>query len=811
MADKLNIASAPAQLVSPDRSAPVRVEGPLPRSNATADGRHSRLSFFKKVLTFSQEIRASRDTDQIMRAVTAHLCDLFECEWFVLYAMSEDHSSLVPRYHTGPCTAKELTLALSDHSLASFVALQRRPVCLRDVYDDIELASLAPTLRFSRAPDLRSGQRTRQVLIAPLLDSPGNTLLGVIQLVNNRSGRPFRSIAAEGLKELCSALAIALRPRLKTPRAPRSKYDFLITGQLLSAAEFERASRSANAAGGDIERVLVDEYHLTLAALGAALARFFGVPYEPFKADRVKPSALLKNLKREFVEHNRWLLIEHDADLLVILALDPEQVKHSRMVNNIFPKARLVFRVTTTVEFKLTVDQFFGALADSGSVGDLLSGMKELAAEANYAAEDASVVDDNELVKLVNKIIIEAYRQGASDIHIEPGLGNDKTVIRFRKDGSLEPYIEIPASYRNALLARIKIMCDLDTSEHRKPQDGKIRFHKFGQLDIELRVLTIPSAGGVEDVVMRILTAGEPIPLELLGVLPHNLQRLKQVIANPHGLFFVCGPTGSGKTTTLHSVLRVLNTPETKIWTAEDPVEITQKGLRQVQVNRKTGLDFATVMRSFLRADPDIIMVGEMRDEETVSICLEASLTGHLVLATLHTNSAAESIVRLLDMGMDPFNCADALLGVLAQRLAKRLCPRCRRPYRVSAPEFDVLLTEYCAEMRPAAASREEAELRKAQLRLSWVERHADSAGHFTLYHPVGCGQCNRGYKGRIGLHELMVATANVKRLLQERARVADLLIAAMDDGMLTLKMDGIEKVLAGATDMKQVRLVCIN
>jgi type II secretory ATPase GspE/PulE/Tfp pilus assembly ATPase PilB-like protein len=420
-------------------------------------------------------------------------------------------------------------------------------------------------------------------------------------------------------------------------------------------------------------------------------------------------------------------------------------------------------------------------------------------------------LDDNDLVRLVNKIILDAHHQGASDIHVEPGIGNEKTLIRFRKDGALEPYVEVPAGYRSALLARIKIMCDLDTSEHRKPQDGKIRFDKYGPLDIELRVLTIPSAGGVEDVVMRILAAGEQIALEQLGVLPHNLARLKKVVANPHGLFFVCGPTGSGKTTTLHSVMRYLNTPETKIWTAEDPVEITQKGLRQVQVNRKAGLDFATVMRSFLRADPDIIMVGEMRDKETVSIVLEASLTGHLVFATLHTNSAAESIVRLLDMGMDPFNCADALLGVLAQRLARRLCAHCRKPYRASEQEVETLLAEYCAQMRPAPSSEAQAAASKARLRGEWSERHADSAGRFTLYQPVGCGLCNKGYKGRIGLHELMVATDKIKRMLQERARVAELLAAAMDDGMLTLKMDGIDKVLSGATDMKQVRLVCSN
>ncbi|MBS0307486.1 MAG: type II/IV secretion system protein, partial [Proteobacteria bacterium] len=417
----------------------------------------------------------------------------------------------------------------------------------------------------------------------------------------------------------------------------------------------------------------------------------------------------------------------------------------------------------------------------------------------------------NELVKLVNKVIMDAYRQGVSDIHIEPRPGKEKTQIRFRKDGSLENYIEIPASYRNAISARIKIMCDLDISERRKPQDGKIKFKKFGPLDIELRVATIPSAGGVEDIVMRILAAGEPIPLDKLGVLPHNLARLKNAVSKPYGLFFVCGPTGSGKTTTLHSVLNFLNTPDTKIWTAEDPVEITQKGLRQVQVNKKSGLDFATAMRAFLRADPDVIMVGEMRDKETVSMGIEASLTGHLVFSTLHTNSAPESIVRLLDMGMDPFNFADALLGILAQRLTKRLCGKCKMAYNPGPEELQQLLKEYCEELLNTENFRKDPKAAYEAVFATWKKNYANEQGQFTLYKAVGCAECSGGYKGRVGLHELMVGTDRAKKLLQEHARVAELLATALDDGMITLKMDGIEKTLSGITDIKQVRAVCIK
>jgi type II secretory ATPase GspE/PulE/Tfp pilus assembly ATPase PilB-like protein len=592
---------------------------------------------------------------------------------------------------------------------------------------------------------------------------------------------------------------------------PVSKYDALVMDAALSAAELELAVRTARAQQLHLEDVLMRDFKLKAPLIGAALGRHFKVPYEPFRPGRIKPVFLLRNLKAQYVEDNQWLPLDEDKNGLLVLALDPERICASRIVNQIFPKSNLRFCVTTRLEFKHTMDQYFGTTArsDGSSLRELLAGM----AEEDSAEEGVSASGevDSELVRLVNKVIMDAYRQGVSDIHIEPLPGSGRTGIRFRKDGSLVPYIDIPSSYRNALVARVKIMCDLDTSERRKPQDGKIKFNKYGPLDIELRVATIPSSGGVEDVVMRILAAGDAIPLDKLGVLPRNLERLRLAIEKPYGLFFVCGPTGSGKTTTLHSVLKHLNTPETKIWTAEDPVEITQKGLRQVQVNRKAGLDFATVMRAFLRADPDIIMVGEMRDRETVSIGIEASLTGHLVFATLHTNSAPESIVRLLDMGMDPFNFADALLGILAQRLCKRLCVRCKVSYPATDDDIEHLLTEFCAELANTAAFIRDPEGGRARVLAGWRERYADRDGRLTLYRPLGCSECNQGYDGRMGLHELMIGTDKVKKLLQEHARVADLLAAALEDGMLTLKMDGIEKVLQGLIDFRTVRMVCIK
>ncbi|HPW28055.1 MAG TPA: GspE/PulE family protein, partial [Rhodoferax sp.] len=543
-----------------------------------------------------------------------------------------------------------------------------------------------------------------------------------------------------------------------------------------------------------------------------SVAKFFGVPYEAFNAGRIRSEMLHGALKRDFIEEQGWIPLEESPEGLVIMCMDPEAVRGSRVVPQVFPRiSKFAYRVTTQTEFQETLAQLFGSTEDKTTIENFLAGMDDAPLDDGVNDDSLeSAAADNELVKFVNKVIVDAYNQKASDIHIEPMPGKFKTGIRFRIDGSLVPYVEVPAHLRQAMVTRLKIMCDLDISERRKPQDGKIKFKKYGPLDIELRVATIPSAGGVEDVVMRILAAGEPIPLEKLGLTPHNKARLEATVSKPYGLFYVCGPTGSGKTTTLHSILKFLNTPDTKIWTAEDPVEITQKGLRQVQINKKAGIDFALIMRAFLRADPDIIMVGESRDKETVSMGVEASLTGHLVFSTLHTNSAPESITRLMDMGMDPFNFADALLGILAQRLAKKLCD-CKSAYVPDAEEFRLFVIEYAEELRHSKAWKADYEGESKRLVETWTKTYGED-GQIKLYKAVGCDKCNKtGYKGRVGLHELLVADDGVKKLIQERARVAELFASAVEGGMRTLKMDGMEKIMMGLTDLKMVRQVCIK
>lgn len=564
-------------------------------------------------------------------------------------------------------------------------------------------------------------------------------------------------------------------------------------------------------------QLLVDMGLVSPSDLQTAFARKMGYPFVDLNKFPIDTRALRQVPIAVAVRLKVLPLMQQGATIVVAMQ-DPLQFKIIEELE-FTTQRKVVPVVSTSVELSAKIAKAYRDIgmadaprpvvqdsrADLGAdpLQDAFQLAVELSDELKDQFEDEKPLEqsDNTLVKLINSMISEAYQQRASDIHIEPYPGREKLTIRFRIDGEMKPYLELPSSYRNALIARIKIMCDLDISERRKPQDGKINFAKFGGLPIELRVATIPTANGLEDVVMRILTSFKPLPLQDLGLSAANQAAIEQLLARPHGLFLCVGPTGSGKTTTLHSALQRVNVPNRKIWTAEDPVEITQRGLRQIQVNPKIGWTFAAALRALLRADPDVIMVGEIRDHETAEMAIEASLTGHLVFSTLHTNSAAETIVRLIDLGVDPFAFADSLQGVLAQRLVRRWCPNCRTSRPLSDHRLQELLEDYQSHL-PADHPEREVDTLLAH----WRRQHATD-GQLLDYEAAGCDTCSgTGYRSRLALHELLMATPEVRYLTQHRGRPQDIQTTAIQQGMRTLRQDGIAKVLQGWTSLAEVR-----
>ena len=647
--------------------------------------------------------------------------------------------------------------------------------------------------------DYSLGSRIGDLLVEERVLS-GEQLQGALAEQEKMRQRP--------LGEYLTALAVVsgeeLEHALRHQRTmPQMRLGDVLLGEgLVTAPQIEEAlAAQQKDRKRPLGEILVSMGAVSTVNIQKCLARKLGIPFVNLRKYPIEPAALA-HLTAELAHQSRVIPVSVIDSRLVVAVENPLSWAPLEAVR-FHAKCHVEPVMALREDIDWAIDHYYDAdgrfEADEEEVDFGFSAGDE--GDEDHMSPEEQAITDNVVVKLVNRIIVDAWRRGASDIHIEPFPGRQKTLIRFRKDGTLLNYKEVPGQYRAAIVSRIKIMAGLDISDRRKPQDGKIDFKKFGPAKIELRVATIPTAGGIEDVVMRILTAGKPIPVDGLALRPENHRRLLETIAKPYGIFLVCGPTGSGKTTTLHSILGHLNNGEKKIWTAEDPIEITQPGLRQVQVNPRIDFTFATAMRAFLRADPDVIMVGEMRDEETTKIGIEASLTGHLVFATLHTNSAPESVVRLLDMGMDPFNFADALLGVLAQRLAKRLCPDCRQAYEPSKQEIDDLVLEYCID----------APLDPKQILAHWRKEIAEK-GRFTFYRPAGCDKCDgTGYRGRFGVHELLVGSPAIRKAVITRAPVSEIFNIAINEGMTTLKQDGIEKVLTGLTDMTQIRAVCMR
>ncbi len=756
----------------------------------------------KEIHTIAHAIHAAKNVDEILLELKDSIMDLFDASLITIYAVDIAKNEIYSKVKTGNAI-NEIRVPISTKSIAGCVAMEQRMVNILDANDQAELKEYHPQLVFDSSWDKKAGISTKTMLVSPLIHA--NKLMGVLQLINKKGDGPFSQLDEKNSQIIGETLALALSNQAKFVQQKPTKFSYLINNGIITEEELTKAIAKARKTQADIETILLKDLGVKRADIGKSLEQFYNLPYVGYSDSVILPQQILAGLNKNFLLKNFWIPLNMEEDTVHILINDPTNQDKIQNIKLIFPRKKTEFKIGLKVDILDFLNTAMGGDLDMGgeefkseemsSLLDALRHEKESKEEVDLPqAEDDEVSaiseTDSTIVKLVNKVLTDAYDEGVSDIHIEPGLGKDNITVRYRKDGACRIYEEIPAIYKQAVISRIKIMSKLDIAERRLPQDGKIKM-KYGKREIEYRVATCPTVGGNEDAVLRILAASKPIPLDKMNFSTRNLGLCKEMIQKPYGLVLVVGPTGSGKTTTLHSCLGYINNPERKIWTAEDPVEITQKGLRQVQMLNKIGLDFARAMRSFLRGDPDVIMVGEMRDSETCSIGLEASLTGHMVFSTLHTNSAPETITRLLDMGMNPLNFADAMLLIVAQRLVRTLCKKCKTEYHPTKEEFQILVKEYGEETFP-------------KLGIQFTD-------DLKLFKPVGCEDCNNtGYAGRTGLHELLEGTPDMKRLIMKNSLVEDLRAQAIEDGMTTLKQDGIYKVFKGDCDLKQVLSVCI-
>ena len=751
-----------------------------------------KLRLRKNLQDITNRIHAAKNFRQILVDLKDGILNLFNAYSITLYVVDKNRNEIYSMFLAGS-QLKEIRVPISNQSIAGYVANTFNIVNIKDAYNQAELKAIDFELTFDSSWDKKSGFKTKQIFAAPIFYE--DQLMGVIQILNKKKGdNKFTEEEVGLVMEIVEVLGVAFYNQQRLERRRKTRFDFLITRGLLKDEELETAWDEAREAKESIERFLMRKYRISKDDIGHSFEEFYRCRFIDYNDKIVIPGDLILTLKKDYLQRELWVPLEKIDGNIHVIVDDPNNVLKRDTIENLLKTKKVKYDVALSEDILKYISLFFHSPEDEHSFTELLGQMDDQdQGMAEDEGSDAVMESDSVIMQLVNKIINDASARRASDIHIEPNIGKKNVEIRFRVDGDCAIYQALPFSYRQALISRIKIMSNLDITEKRKPQDGKIKFRRASGDELELRVATIPTQGGVEDIVMRLLAKSDTLlPLDGMGLLKRNYDGMVDVITKPYGMILVVGPTGSGKTTTLHSALHHINKPDRKIWTAEDPVEITQYGLRQVQVQPKIGFDFAAAMRAFLRADPDVIMVGEMRDFETAKTGVEASLTGHLVFSTLHTNSAPETIVRLLDMGLDPLNFADALLGILAQRLVRTLCKSCKEEYHASKEEYDEIVLAYGPE--------------------DFAKLGVPYNDDFKLYRSKGCDACDKtGYKGRMGIHELVVASDTIKKLIMKREPVEVLRAKSMAEGMTTLLQDGIQKSLKGITDFKQVRRVCIK
>lgn len=727
----------------------------------------------KTIRTLEAITKEYNNLEQAYEHIEPLILGMFNAQRMSIFQRRSHHRDLVARFKTGS-EIRELRVPVTTQSIAGYVAMAHQPLIVNDVYDEALLKDIHFKLRFDKKYDRMGRFKTQNILCLPIMTE--GVLLGVLEILN-KAGDGFSTQDLDNGSTVANIMASAFKMQLGGTNKP---FDYLVETGVVQANVFENIQ--SNASIRQITHNLLSEQRVTEHQIGEALSIHYQVPYIPFLPNDYHLTHKEVRLNISYLKRNFVAVLADEKEQLIVLMNEPNNAAILMEIESALGTEdyQLAFSLPSQIL------EYLGESSAQSAGSDFDNILEEIhTSEQDSASVNELIAEDEPaIVRLVTSVLTEAKRINASDIHIDPDI-DGPTEVRMRVDGIMRDVNRIPATHHNAVIARIKIMSGLNIAEKRLPQDGKLVFTALGK-NVEARVATIPTVKG-EGVTMRILAASNAMPLSKINMSTPNMNRLKKMMNMPHGVFLVVGPTGSGKTTTLHAILGHLNTPEKKIWTAEDPVEITQYRLNQVQVNPKIGFTFANALRAFLRADPDIILIGEMRDKETAYSGIEASLTGHLVLSTLHTNSAPETITRLLDLGIDPVNFSDACIGILAQRLIRTLCSNCKTKVKATQTELEFLKRQYGEEFIDELGLSEDVYLHKAK----------------------GCSECDEtGYSGRTGVHELLTMTPQLRQLIFKNASIPAMKSLAMQEGMRTLTQDAVLKVLAGDADIAQIQSI---
>lgn len=755
-------------------------------------------------------IQKAANLSTIKRILSKYIQDVFQVEMatiFLLHARKQELVSwiLIP----GGDELKQITVPLGTSSIVGYVATKKQSINLRDPYDVRELSRVDSALNFFDTYDEQANVRSKQILAVPIVYN--TTLMGVVELINKKDDTAFTQDDQKKAEELAAALATAFSSHGTFGKQTPPQYEALLEQKLLSRKELVQGLAKANELGEDPETLLIKTFKIPKLKMGQLLAEYYSTSFADLESFDKNPSQLFKGINIDYFEEEELVPLSLIAGKLMVAARKIDDQSLTGAMRKQVPKVNqveLVFAFTEDIRSfwqRTRAKYFIGSKTvrekqkSTADVGlfDLLENDHFPATEERIRVvervvgpekhvENNTDINDPPLIQMVNEIIESGYSKGASDIHIEP-YGNEKECnLRYRINGVCSNVTQIPQQHVAQIIERIKFLASLKRAEHSRPQIGKIDFTTSQGKEIGLRVATIPTVDSNEDIVLHILPDPKPLP-SLDELIPAGiLAPFKELIEQEHGIILVVGPSVSGKTTTLHSALAHVSSAEKKIWTAENPVEIRQKGIRQVQIDPLENYTYTAALQAFHNADPDVIMLGDMHGLQTAMLAVDAALNGKLLLSSVSVNSAAEAITHCLNTGIDPFHLADVLRCVLAQRLVRTLCEHCKEAYQPEQAEYDHLIESYGVSF--------------------FNHINIMYSDNLVFYRAKGCSNCHgTGYRGQKALFELLVVNSPIRKLIMNRAPLGQIIEEAVLNDMILLSQAGIQLIFEGVIDSNEL------